>query len=261
MNGLIKMKTGNNTVEVDNSGWYRYWFDSTYYPKLYGHRDEKEAAAFIDALTWELEPNENAEILDLGCGYGRHSRQLASKGFKVTGLDLSASSIREAKKSETDRLHYYKLDMRVPFGENCFDYVFNFFTSFGYFKKQHENFQVISNISDALRTGGTLLLDYLNMHYTEKRLVPFEQKEIDGVEYTLERWSDDFFFYKRILINETHGNSPLEFVEQVSKFSLYDFDYLLSRCKLRMEKIYGDYQLNSYERNASPRLIIVAKKT
>ena len=260
MDGFIKLKNGNTKVEIDNSGWSKLWFDSGYYRKLYGHRDEREAADFVDVLADKLNIRPTARVLDLGCGHGRHSRQLASRGCQVIGLDLSSSSIREAKKSESNRMHFYKHDMRVPFGKDFFDYVFNFFTSFGYFKTAHENFQVVNNISDSLKQEGMLVLDYLNIHYAESRMIPHEMKEIDGIPYRIERWSDEYFFYKKISIEDAGESKPLEFVEQVAKLGIYDFEYMLSRYKLKMEKIYGDYDLNKFDRDCSPRLIIQAKK-
>jgi SAM-dependent methyltransferase len=99
-----------------------------------------------------------------------------SKGFDVTGLDLAASSIRNAKKYEKTNLRFAKHDMRDAFGKNRFDYVFNFFTSFGYFKSDEENHKVIRNIYDALKPGGSLVLDYLNVTWCEDRLVQKKQK-------------------------------------------------------------------------------------
>src|SRR5262245_25412834 len=188
MNVFINSKNGKSTIALEASSWYKVWFDSEYYRKLYGHRDEKEAAGFIEVLGDELNLKAGSKVLDLGCGHGRHSRKLASMGCRVIGLDLSASSIRQAKKSESDVLNFYRHDMRDEFGKDEFDYVFNFFTSFGYFKTAHENFQVVSNISNALKPGGMLVLDYLNIHFAESRIVPKETKEIDGVEYEIERW-------------------------------------------------------------------------
>ena len=119
--------------------WFKTWFDTDYYHKLYSHRNDKEACAFIDALITKLQPNAGSSMLDLGCGAGRHSKYLAQKGFNVTGLDLSASSIQQAKRSENDFLKFTQYDMRIPFGKNKFDVVFNFFTSFGYFENEKEN--------------------------------------------------------------------------------------------------------------------------
>lgn len=136
----MNLPTANNPV------WFKDWFDSSFYHKLYAHRNEKEAADFIDELLVELEVPQNSRIMDLGCGAGRHAKYLVSKGFNVTGIDLAFSSIRSAKKSETKDLQFYQHDMRVPFGNKHFDFVFNFFTSFGYFKGEDENHKVLDNI-------------------------------------------------------------------------------------------------------------------
>ncbi|HET6957539.1 MAG TPA: methyltransferase domain-containing protein, partial [Vicinamibacterales bacterium] len=84
--------------------WFASWFDSPHYHQLYAHRDEAEAARFVDALVARVRPREGARVLDLGCGAGRHARRLASKGLQVTGIDLSANSIAEAKKTERPHL-------------------------------------------------------------------------------------------------------------------------------------------------------------
>ena len=66
------------------SQWFTTWFDSPHYHKLYGYRDDSEAARFVDALIDRLRPGHDAHLLDLGCGAGRHAKHLASKGFQVT---------------------------------------------------------------------------------------------------------------------------------------------------------------------------------
>ena len=77
--------------------WFKDWFNSPYYYKLYFQRDAAEAALFIDKLIDHLKPATGASMLDVACGKGRHSIQLASKGFEVTGIDLAEDSIMEAK--------------------------------------------------------------------------------------------------------------------------------------------------------------------
>jgi SAM-dependent methyltransferase len=263
------MEHTKNKIEVDNSSWFRHWFDSPFYHQLYANRDEREAANFIDELVNELNPKSGASMLDLGCGSGRHSKQLASKGFRVTGLDLSAASIRMAKRStpkvndahgEAASLSFYRHDMRVPFGKSSFDYVFNFFTSFGYFKSDHENCQVVNNIADSLVKDGLLVMDYLNVKFAEENMVPAEKKEIDGIIYNIERWSDDRFFFKRVTIDNIRGEKPIEYIEQVAKLTIGDFDCMFNKNGLQIQKIFGDYELNDYSRETSPRFIMIARK-
>ena len=106
--------------------WFKDWFNSNYYHQLYFNRDDKEAANFIDKLISYLKPPAGCNMLDIACGKGRHSIQLANKGFSVTGIDLSDDSINEALQFETESLHFYRHDMRLPFWINYFNYAFNF---------------------------------------------------------------------------------------------------------------------------------------
>lgn len=240
---------------AQDPSWFRQWFDSSFYHQLYANRDENEAKDFIDELLQELQPAENASMLDLGCGSGRHSRYLAFKGFNVTGLDLASSSIRKAKQSATKNAQFYRHDMRVPFGFNRYDFVFNFFTSFGYFKNESENLQVVRNISCALKPGGMVVLDYMNAPYASSRLIASEQKEIDGITYDITRWQDEKNIYKKILIANLH-----EFTEQVQKLTVFDFDCMFRKAGLQLQKVYGDYKLEPYDRDTSPRVILLARK-
>jgi 2-polyprenyl-3-methyl-5-hydroxy-6-metoxy-1,4-benzoquinol methylase len=259
----VKTKGNGNIVAapaINKNEWFKNWFDSSFYHKLYANRNEKEAAGFIDELLNELGPPVQSPILDLGCGNGRHSKYLASKGFNVTGIDLASSSIHEAKKAGTSSLRFYRHDMRVPFGKNCFSYVSNFFTSFGYFKTREEDHKVIANISSSLKPGGILVMDYINSHYAEKKLVPREKKEVDGIIYNISRWTDENHFFKKIVIEDVLFGDLPEYVEQVRKFSLADFDQLFNTHQLQVQQVYGDYQLNEYNKETSPRLILIAKK-
>ena len=78
---ILKMNTVNETIAVQRVPWFKSWFDSVYYHKLYGNRDEKEAAGFVDEVIALLQPKQRATMLDVGCGAGRHCKYLASKGF------------------------------------------------------------------------------------------------------------------------------------------------------------------------------------
>jgi SAM-dependent methyltransferase len=240
--------------------WFKDWFNSPYYHLLYFNRDEHEAAVFIDKLIDLLQPAPRSAMLDIACGKGRHSLHLASKGFDVTGIDLSEESIQEALQFESETLHFYQHDMRLPFWINYFDYAFNFFTSFGYFTTQREHDDSIRTISRALRLKKTFVMDFLNVHYSEDHLVHNSEKRIDDVNFIITKWYDETHFFKKIMIEDESLTEPLVFTEKVAKFSLGDFNDMFSYHGLQIKEVYGDYQFSNYSVKTSPRLIMIAEK-
>ena len=240
--------------------WFKDWFNTTYYHQLYFKRDDKEAAAFIDKLITHLKPGADSLMLDVACGKGRHSIQLAAKGYDVTGIDLSEDSILEALKHESDSLHFYQHDMRLPFWINYFDYAFNFFTSFGYFKTQREHDNAIRTIAQSIKLKGIFVMDYLNVHYAEDNIIHQSEKEIEGVTYIITKWYDETHFYKKIMVEDEALQEPLVFTEKVAKFSLGDFTEMFAYQGMQIKEVFGDYNFKNYSTKSSPRLIMIAEK-
>jgi SAM-dependent methyltransferase len=240
--------------------WYKKWFNSPYYHKLYFERDESEAKKFIENLLNHLKPGEGSLILDVACGKGRHSRFLAKNGLDVTGIDIAGESIQYARQFENGKLHFFVHDMRLPFWVNYFDFAFNFFTSFGYFATMREHDDAMRTIAASLKPSGTILFDYLNVHYVEDHLQHNEVKMINDTQYEIHRWHDDTHFFKRIIVTDPYLKDPLEYTEKVAKFSLGDFTDMFSYQKMQVTEVFGDYNLGPYDVRKTPRMIVAAKK-
>ena len=246
---------------MSDKAWYKDWFSSPYYHQLYQHRDDSEANNFIDTLIASLQPANGSTMLDVACGKGRHSKALAEMGFDVTGIDLSFSSINEAKEFEDEKLHFFQHDMRLPFWINYFDYAFNFFTSFGYFKTRREHDNAIRTIAQSIKENGVFVIDFLNVHYAEDRMQKSLIKEIDGTEFHITKWHDEEHFFKQIQVIDNSAKTLKHlYTERVAKFSLGDFTDMLSYQHMQIQEVFGDYQMGRYDVRKSPRLIIVAKK-
>lgn len=240
--------------------WYKDWFNSSYYHKLYFERDESEAQQFIRRLLEWLQPPPGSRMLDVACGRGRHSRFLAAEGYSVSGIDISPDSISYAKQFENEHLSFFQHDMRLPFWINYFDYAFNFFTSFGYFNTRREHDDAMRTITQSLKPGGVILFDYLNVHYVEDRLIHNEEKQVGDTRYEIHRWHDEDHFYKKITITDPSLDRSHDFTEKVAKLSLGDFTDMLSFQKMQVTEVFGDYNLGAYDVRRTPRMIVVARK-
>lgn len=238
--------------------WFETWFDSEYYHKLYQSRNDDEAEFFITNLLRQLNFKPNDSILDLACGKGRHAVFLNEKGFNVTGVDLSENSINSAKSKENDSLKFMVKDMRDAFTENEFDGIFNLFTSFGYFDSTSENLKVLNSIETMLKKDGVFVIDFMNANKVINSLVVSEDKTIDNLTFHISRKVENGNIIKQIEF--TDNDQSHSFQEKVQALFLDDFKTLLDKTNLKIDSIFGDYNLNPFDEVNSDRLILVGSK-
>ena len=250
----------DSPVATRPAEWFSAWFDSPYYHRLYRERDQPEAHQLLDNLTAWLRLKPGARLLDLACGRGRHSVDLRRRGFDVTGVDLAPASIAHAQRAADEHLRFRVHDMRQSLGEpNHYDCVLNLFTSFGYFDSEAENVLVLQAVTEALRPGGELVLDYLNTHRVERALVAEETKTEGGTRFELRRRIHDGYFEKRITFPDDDGQ-PQTFTERVMALWPEQFEEYFRLAGLRVRACFGDYQLGPYVPETSPRLLYIVKK-
>ncbi len=145
------------------SDWTRTLFDRAYIKSealgLHLQLTRHECRLAIKLL--ELKPSD--QILDLACGHGRHSLELARQGFEhVTGLDASTVAIEQARASGIDTSAKFVLgDMRALDFEHEFDAVLSFYNSIFYWDDQ-THLNIFQGIYKALKPGGRFLLDAHN---------------------------------------------------------------------------------------------------
>lgn len=243
---------------TNSNNWFASWFNSPHYHTLYKNRDYQEAEFFLKNLTRYLQPKDQEKILDLACGAGRHSIFLNSLGYTVTGIDLSPNSIKKASQSANEFLDFAVHDMREVYQENEYNYVFNIFTSFGYFESNDENIKMLQSVKKSLKKGGIFVLDFFNSEKVIRELVKQEKKEIEGISYYLKRELVNGYIVKHIDFKD-QGNS-FSFKEKVQAISVSDFESLFMQAGLKIIATFGNYSLESFNPNKSDRLILIAKK-
>lgn len=241
-----------------NKEWFADWFDSPYYHILYKNRDYTEAELFLNNVISFLNMPSGSPVIDLACGKGRHSVFLNKAGFEVVGVDLSANSIQYAKQFENQNLHFDVADLRTFKTNIQFDYGFNLFTSFAYFKSDQENQQVLNSFNACLKPDGVLLLDFFNAEKIKKMQSYSETKTIDGITFHLHKIIDDKKVTKRIEFNAE--DKEYYYQEEVQLLNLPDFETLFAQTGFSILNVFGNYNLEPYQAETSDRLIFIAKK-
>ena len=116
--------------------------------------------AEVDGVLRLLDPTPGARVLDMPCGFGRHSRLLAARGFRVTGVDLSEAYLARARAAEGGgEVTWARADMREFRRPGAFDVALNLYSSFGYFDDPADDHRVLANLFASLAPGGQLLMD------------------------------------------------------------------------------------------------------
>ncbi len=236
--------------------WFTSWFNTPYYHVLYKHRNDTDAQFFMRNITSFLQLKKNSFIADVPCGKGRHASYLNSLGYKVNGGDLSPNSIAHAKQFENETLKFKVWDMRSPIN-NSYDAIFNLFTSFGYFDKDEEDILVLKNFKNGLAPNGVLVFDFLNVEKVKNTMVKKEIKEIDGIEFHIEKEIKDGFILKHISFiaeNENH-----HYTEKVKFLTLEKLRFYFESAGLQIKHTFGDYSLQPFQEQTSDRLIFVAE--
>ncbi len=247
------------------SAWYVDFFRSDYL-NVYGHmfteeRAEKESAFVASVL--DLKPG--SSVLDLCCGQGRHSVNLAKRGFKVTGLDLNPDYVELAQQAARARnvaIETVAADMRkIPF-ENKFDAIVNMYSSFGYLESEAEDLKVLESAVKALKRGGSLLLDMLNREWAIDNYIQNDwHTGEDGTLYVERRDLDlaTSRMHVHFIVVDPNGGRRESVGHNIRLYTLTEMTRLLDRVGLRLTEVFGGFDNEPYA-ITTRRMIIIAEK-
>ena len=147
----------------------KQWYESLF--ENYAHKYDKECFVHgtigeCDFIEQEISRDKSIKIIDIGCGTGRHSIELAKRGYKMTGVDLSESQLtraREKAKEAGVTIDFQKHDARdLPF-EGEFDLAIMLCEG-GFFLMETDemNFEILKNATKALKSNGKLIFTTFN---------------------------------------------------------------------------------------------------
>jgi SAM-dependent methyltransferase len=235
--------------------WYKEWFGQEYL-ELYAHRDRGEAERHVDFVEARFGDRQPRAVLDLACGAGRHTGALRRRGVRALGVDLSLTLL-----TQNPELPRVAGDMRcLPFADATFDWVLNFFTSFGYFESERENFRILEEMARVMSPGGRFLIDLFNIDRVLATLNPRETREINGRRVEIERWYDARSRRINKQIRVHAADRPVRrYLESVRAYRLEEVSNSLERADLRLEQTFGAFDGEAFGPD-SERLILIGSR-
>jgi 2-polyprenyl-3-methyl-5-hydroxy-6-metoxy-1,4-benzoquinol methylase len=237
-------------------------FWETVAPVLFYSENWELAAIEVDDLIHLAGIEDGAAVLDLCCGEGRHSLELARRGFRVTAVDITSLYLERAgarAEKEGLRIEFVQADMREFLRRQAFDVIINLFTSFGFFDDPAEDRRVLENIHASLKPGGVLVVQTMGKEVLARIFQARNWREADGhivlQEASIERdWG--WVVSRWIILSD---GEVKEFTVEHRLYSAVELRELLIACGFASVEIFGDLSGSPYD-NEAERLIAVARR-
>lgn len=164
------------------------WFEEAgfwerFAPVMFGEKRWAEVPEVVDAVLALSGCPAGGAVLDAACGPGRHSVELALRGYRVTGVDLTPSFLEAARESAEDEgveVEWVREDLRRFLRPRAFDLALNLFTSFGYCDEREEDLLVLRNIRESLKPGGALIIETIGKETAVRDFTESEWYDRDG---------------------------------------------------------------------------------
>ena len=243
--------------------WFEDLFDEDYLrtlPFLTPQTTQAEAAMVVESLG--LTPG--AQVLDLGCGYGRHAMELAARGMNMVGVDLSLPMLLrgadEAQRRGLD-INFVHVDMREIDFDAQFDGAYCLFSTFGFFDDE-TNKKTASLVAKALKPGAKFMLEVLNRDYVIGDLPTRVWWEGDGC-VVLEEVEFNYFSSrvqsKRSVVFD--DGRQIEQEISIRVYSLHEIGKLLHAAGLRVLEVSGSMATKGrFLGNRSREIIVIAER-
>jgi SAM-dependent methyltransferase len=243
--------------------WYEddaFW--DTWASFLFSQDRWENAPEEVANLTSLMKIRPGALVLDLCCGPGRHSLELARRGYSVVGVDRTRKYLQKARrlaKKEGLKIEFVQEDMKSFCRTDTFDAAVNLFTSFGFFEDPKDDERVARNVYRSLKDGGVFLIDVIGKERLARIFQERDWYEIDGAIMLEERKiTKNWGWLENRWIMLKAGKAE-EFKLSLRPYSAVELSTLLSGCGFAAIEVYGDLAGAPYDHEAK-RLVVVARK-
>lgn len=229
-----------------NSNWYKeIW--SLDIKDMSWTEDTKNQ---VDFLIKALALTGKERILDLACGFGRHSLEFARRGFEVVGVDITEAYVEDAtKQAEKEMLSavFYHQDIRGVTFEEEFDIVINMGDgAIGYLENEAENLKIFDIVARALRKGGRHVMDIMSADYADTHF-PCNLWDAGSKGITLSRfeWNpdtrimlygqNDFAYGKPLTAPQFGAGDPIRLYHRK------ELEQIMQDRNMKLQQVYADF--------------------
>jgi len=230
------------------------------------HRPAYQIKAQIDGVERFLAMEPRSRVLDLACGSGRQTLELARRGHRVLGVDPSEEALavaRQGARQERLNIHFLKTDICQISYRAEFDVVVNLFAAFGYFPNEREDLKALEAVRKGLKPGGKFLMDLLNKEWLMRHFEPnfWEQGEDGKGAVVLDQISFNFETGRldnhRTIVSKDGTRTP-SFVS-FRVYTLTEIKSLLAKAGLVYKQSWGGFDGSAYGMD-SARMILLAER-
>ena len=226
------------------------WYKNIWSLDIKNHSWVEDTKQQIDFIIDTLDLKRNQRILDLACGFGRHSLELARRGFQVVGADITKDFITDAEstaKKEGLSAQFILSDIRDIKFKQEFDVVLNMADgAIGYLENDSENLKIFDVIANALKPGGKHFMDLCNAEYAE---LHFPATSWDAGENALSLSSFEWDTEKKIMLyggkaipyGEPLGKPEILYGDAIRLYSHEELDEILEARNMMIKQTYSNY--------------------
>lgn len=235
--------------------WYESLYDENYAKKYDQESYTQGTIGECDFIEKEIKYNKSLKIIDIGCGTGRHTIELTTRGYNVLGIDLSESQLQQAKeKAKIKNFHidFEKHDARhLPF-KNQFDLAIMLCEgSFPLMETDEMNYEILKNVAASLKQHGKFIFTTLNglfpLHNSIEKF--YVANKVEGNTVCQENGFDLMTFrdHNTVTVQDEFGNERTLHANQ-RYYIPPELTWLLKTIGFRKVDIYGA-KLGAYSRD------------
>ncbi len=222
----------------------------------------------VDFLIKVLGLTGKERILDLACGFGRHSLEFARRGFEVVGVDITEAYVEDARKqAEKEMLSatFYHQDIREVTFEDEFDVVLNMGDgAIGYLENEEENLKIFDVIAKALRKGGKHVMDIMSADYADTHF-PCNLWDAGASGITLSRfeWNPNtqimLYGQNDFAYGEILSAPKFEAGDPIRLYHRKEIEQIMLDRNMRIQQVFGKFDGTS-ESNNEIQMIVYSEK-